>query len=179
MDRDGAPPDLIFGWTEGVCAASYSRYHYEKGQYNVNGCAQEDRDGESKPGEYCAIKACDGPERLAVFEPPWNRMPPEYLPKPDGASCVVSPALEPVQAVADSAQPAPRNQAHFLIAARTTGDCQPDAIEGGGWTTSDPANTTVDRGIATCLHPTSTPAIITFTGVFKKRAFAPAFLSCK
>jgi len=30
LDRDGAPPDLIFGWTEGVCTASYSRYHYEK-----------------------------------------------------------------------------------------------------------------------------------------------------
>jgi hypothetical protein len=180
MDRNGAPPDLVFGWTEGVCTVTYHRYHYEKGQYNVNGCAQEDRDSEPKTGEFCAIKECDSPGKLAVFDPPSNQMPPDYLPKPDGASCVVSPGLEPAQAVADSAQPVPSNQVHFLFAARTTGDCQPAAIEGGTWTTSDPANTTVDaRGKATCLHPTSTPAIITYTGTFKNHAFAPSSLSCK
>ena len=180
IDSNDAPPDLIFGWEEGVCAVTYERYHYEKGQYNVNGCAQEDRNGEPKPGEYCAIKACDSAEKLAVFDPPLNQMPPDSLPKSDGASCVPSPALEPAQAVADSAQPVPLNHVQFVIAARTMGDCQPAAVEGAAWTTSDPANTSVDeRGTATCLHPTSTPAIITFTGTFHKHAFAPSSLSCK
>ena len=181
MDRDGSPPDLIFGWTEGVCSVTYYRYHYEKSHYNVNGCAQEDRKGKPKPSEFCAIKACDSTEKLAVFDPPLNQIPTDQLPKPDGASCVASPALEPAQAMADSAQPVPQNQVQFVIAARTMGDCQPAAVEGPEiWTTSDPANTTIDgRGIATCLHPTSTPAIITFTGTFKKHAFTPSSLSCK
>jgi hypothetical protein len=179
MDRSGAPPDLVFGWNEGVCATTYYRYHYEQGQYSVKGCAQEDRDGQPKTGEYCAIKACDSAAKLTVFDPPLNHMPPDSLPKPDGASCVVSPGLDPAQAVADSAQPVPRNQVHFFIAARTTGDCQPASVEDGTWTTSDPANTVVDGGNATCLHPTSTPAVVTFTGTYKKHAFAPSSLSCK
>jgi len=180
MDRDGAPPDLIFGWTEGVCTVTYYRYHYEKGQYNVNGCAQEDGNGKPKTGEFCAIKACDRTEKLAVFDPPLNQMPPDSLPKRDRASCVASPALEPAQGVADSAQPVPRNQMQFVIAARTKGDCQPAAIDGGTWTTSDPANTTIDgQGTATCLHPTPTPAIITFTGTFHEHSFAPPSLTCK
>ncbi len=179
MDRTGAPPDLIFGWTEGVCTVTFYRYHYERGKYDVNGCAQEDRNGRAKLGEFCAIKACDSPEKLAVFDPPLNEMPPDYLPKADGASCVASPALEPTQAVGDSAQPVPRNQVQFVIAARTAGDCQPAAVEGGTWTTSDPANTAVDQGIATCLHPTPTPVIITFTGTFHQHTFAPSSLSCK
>ncbi len=107
-------------------------------------------------------------------------MPPDSLPKADDNSCVASPALEPVEGVADSAQPVPSNQVRFVIAARTMGDCQLAAVEGGTWTTSDPANTTVDgQGLATCLHPTSTPAIIIFAGTFHKHAFAPSSLSCK
>lgn len=180
MGRDGELPDLIFGWTQGVCTVTYYRYHYEKGQYKVNGCAQEDRNGKARAGEFCAIKPCDDTEKLTVFDPPLNQMPPDELPKPDGPSCVASPALEPAQAVADSTQPVPRNQVQFMIAARTVGDCQPAAIEGGTWTTSDPANTTVDgQGIATCLHPSSIPAIINFTGTFHNHAFAPSSLSCK
>ena len=180
VDRDGAPPDLIFGWTEGVCTVAYYRYHYDKGHYSVNGCAQEYRNGKPKPGEFCAIKACGSAEKLAVFDPPLNQLPPDYLPKADGASCVASPALEPAQAGADSTQPEPRNQVQFVIAARTVGDCQSAAVEGGTWTTSDPVNTAVDReGVATCLHPTPTPAIITFKGTFHKQAFAPSSLSCK
>lgn len=179
MDRVGAPPDLIFGWTEGVCTVTYHRYHYEQGEYNVNGCAQEDRNAKPKPGQSCAIKACESTEKLAKFDPPLNQMPPDYL-KTDGASCVASPAIEPAQGAADSAQPMPGNQVQFVIAARTMGDCQPAAVEGETWTTSDQANTTVDgQGLATCLHPTSAPAIITFAGTFHKHAFAPSSLSCK
>lgn len=180
VDRDGAPPDLVFGWTEGVCTTIYHRYHFETDHYTLNGCAQEDRDGSPKAGEFCSIRACGDREKLAVFDPPLNRAPADSLPKPDGASCVVSPALDPAQAVADSGQSEPGNQVEFVMAPRTIGDCQPAVVEGGTWTTSDPANTTVDgRGIATCLHPTSTPAVITFTGSFHKHAFASSTLSCR
>lgn len=182
-ERKGAPPDLIFGWTEGVCTAKYYRYHYANGQYERNGCVQENSNDDPKVGEYCALKACDDKEKLAAFDPPGNRMPEDEIPKPDGPSCVVTPVLEPAQAGADSTQPAPHNQVRFLLTPRTSGDCNAGpGVEGGSWKTSDPVNTSVDaRGLVTCVHPTpaSAPAIITFLGTFKNHAFAPASLSCK
>ena len=180
LPRRDAPPDLVFGWASGVCTAKYYRYHYASGEYIVNGCAEEDREGKLKPDEYCAIKACGKAEELAVFDPPVNKMSSEDSPKPDGPSCVPAPALDPAQALADSAQPKPHNQVQFVLAPRTTGDCQPGSVEGGIWTTSDQINTRIDpQGLATCIHPTPKPAVITFTGKFKESSFSSSSLTCK
>lgn len=178
--RDG-PPDLIIGWTFGVCDAKYHRYRYLNGQYIINGCAQEDRDHDPEAGEYCSIKACAEPDKYALFDPPLNKIPPDQLSKPDGQSCVPLVSLDPEQGVADSAKPAPGNQVLFLTVGRTSGDCQPAAFEGiSTWATSDPINTTVtSRGLVTCLHPTSAPARITLTGKFHKPFVASASMSCR
>jgi hypothetical protein len=47
-------PDIIFGWTEGVCQARYSRYRYEGGRYVVDACNQET----AGKNDECAITEC-------------------------------------------------------------------------------------------------------------------------
>lgn len=47
-------PDLVFGWGEGVCHATYSRYRYQNGHYRVDACNQETEG----TGADCAITSC-------------------------------------------------------------------------------------------------------------------------
>lgn len=63
----GSVPDLVFGWSSGVCYTKYYRYRYERGKYAVNACYQEDR-GENWDGGDCKVKSCD--ENLPTFSLP-------------------------------------------------------------------------------------------------------------
>jgi hypothetical protein len=57
-------PDLAFGWSMGVCHASYARYHFQSSRYVVNAC---DRETKGKEGG-CAIIACEN--KLPTFPSP-------------------------------------------------------------------------------------------------------------
>jgi hypothetical protein len=180
IPREDAPPDLVFGWTSGVCTARYNRYHYANGEYTVNGCAQEDREHQPKSGELCAITSCEGPQKLPLFNPPPNKDTTEDVSQQNEQSCVPDPEIVPVRAMADSEKPAPYNQVQFVLAPRTQGRCQPTPLESGNWTTSDPVNTRIDsQGDATWIHATEKPALIRFTGTFHHHVFAAAYLACK
>lgn len=58
-------PDLVFGWGEGVCHATYSRYRYQNGHYKVDACNQET---EGNGGD-CAITSCAN--KLPTFPNPF------------------------------------------------------------------------------------------------------------
>lgn len=68
--RAGAPPDLVFGWTSGVCYVTYYRYRFANGKYSVNGCDQEYR-AKGDVSESCLIKACEGAQHYPTFQDPW------------------------------------------------------------------------------------------------------------
>lgn len=55
----GTIPDLVFGWSSGVCHTKYYLYRYERGRYTVEACDQEER-GENWDGGSCIVKACEG-----------------------------------------------------------------------------------------------------------------------
>jgi hypothetical protein len=56
-------PDLVFGWSAGVCHTTFYRYHYEHGKYVADACIQEEDAG--RDSEDCSIRACEG--KLPTF----------------------------------------------------------------------------------------------------------------
>jgi len=58
-------PDLVFGWGEGVCHATYSRYRYQNGHYKTDACDQET---EGKDAD-CTITSCAN--KLPTFPNPF------------------------------------------------------------------------------------------------------------
>jgi hypothetical protein len=57
-------PDLVFGWTEGVCHANYYRYRFQDGRYVIDAC---NRETQGKNGD-CAIAECES--KLQTFPEP-------------------------------------------------------------------------------------------------------------
>jgi hypothetical protein len=99
-------------------------------------------------------------------------------------TCSITAVVAPATATADHALAPPGNQAQFSATSTVTGNCPmvPDKL--GTWSTSDPLNTTISspspmQAVATCVHATSTPATISYSGTAHGQAFTAATLTCK
>jgi hypothetical protein len=98
--------------------------------------------------------------------------------------CVVTTAITPANATADHNAAAPGNEVQFSLSSTVKGNCPliPDVV--GVWSTSDPVNTTISnepssQGLATCLHATSAPAIISNSGTVTGKGYPSVTLGCK
>lgn len=81
ISRPGQAPDLVFGWTEGVCHASYERYRWNGRTYDGIACDQEEVPANGDT-DHCAIAACPGPHPQPTFPDPWP--PGAWLRKSEG-----------------------------------------------------------------------------------------------
>jgi hypothetical protein len=193
---EAAIPDLVFGWTFGVCHAKYYRYTFNKGRYETTGCDQES-EGASPGSDDCSIQSCSG-ENLAKFPNPWS----QQLNSTEGKSgqllvgrtgtgaeilaearengpCRINPAIVPEVATADHHLVPPGNQVPFSTASDAIGRCGTLRSTSGRWETSDSTNTSINMlGIATCVHSTKQPAKITYSGTLSGQRYTPARLSC-
>lgn len=173
-------PDLVYGWTTGVCHATFNRYAYRKGSYQQDACDQEAYSSDSREST-CGIIACEGPKKWPTFEEPWPVVSsddgfPKTISNGVGP-CTPQPTLEPAVATV-----VPGNSITFVISARFTGTCPSDSLSptGGSWTTSDPLNTAVSsRGVVTCLHVTPQPVTIRYSGTSGGEPFSYAKLECR
>ncbi|HEY6448761.1 MAG TPA: hypothetical protein VIY53_20065 [Acidobacteriaceae bacterium] len=174
----GSVPDLVFGWTGGVCSASYTLLRYQRGEYVAAGCDREVSDPQGN-GDDCSIAACESPAKLPTFPDPWpaaaDRNPAPATIANGPGPCTPNPVLDPATATV-----APGGSVTLEIAMRFAGTCpSPGQGTDGAWTTSDPANTSVTGGVVTCLHPTPSPAIVRYTGSWMGKPFLPAAVTCQ
>ncbi len=105
--------------------------------------------------------------------------------------CVIELMVNPQSATADHTAKLPANQVEFAAFYGPTAEstCKPPTalITSATWTTSDPTDVQVNsvpgagNGTATCLGPTSSPAILTasYTPIGGTTQTANATLSCK
>src|SRR5215472_3349955 len=99
---------------------------------------------------------------------------------PAQTSCTITANVTPVNATADHNATPPGNQMQFALNTDVQGTCPAAADVAGTWSTSDPANTSVNQqGLATCLGATTKPATISNSGMVRHvKSFAPAALTC-
>jgi len=95
-------------------------------------------------------------------------------------ACQITASITPSSASADHRAAPPGNQTQFSLQSSVSGNCPYIADKLGTWSTSDPANTTVNnQGLATCVNATATPATISNSGTVRGHAYASATLTCQ
>ena len=71
LDGPAEIPDILYGWTLGVCHAMYYRLRYTAGTYTEDACNQEEEPASG--GDTCGIEPCEtSGGKLPTFLSPWE-----------------------------------------------------------------------------------------------------------
>jgi len=101
-------------------------------------------------------------------------------------TCSIKTSISPTTATADHAATPPGNQAQFMLSDSVSGNCPLIGDSLGTWSTSDPADTTLNtitaqpgaNVTATCVHAAPAPVTISNSGTIRGKLFPSATLTC-